>query len=283
MNTTMDDVAKLSNVTLASVFKDKFQGKQILYRADDILVEVLWKVAVDNPHWSFVIQRASLRSDDSLHVDTVRVFQDGEKLGDIASEYYRHKYAVFVSCKKLRNILDRGDTRRTTKPNVAISTIKKFFTKQTVQENLEAAWHKANSEVSNIEYRSRNATQEVLGKLKPALMRYVFDERLEDYRSYLNSQGEEHLLNKYIDTKENYEVIKDITDKFKSGASCLVMLNDGIYTVQFKGKPPEAFNDQTLPEDYRGKIGLLKLVVDGHMVSGVGCRISANIFALVFD
>lgn len=59
-------------------------------------------------------------------------------------------------------------------------------------------------------------------------------------------------------------------------------MNDGIYTVQFKDKLPETYDDATLPMDYRGKVGLLKLVDDGQMVAGNGCRISRNTFVLVF-
>ena len=118
------------------------------------------------------------------------------------------------------------------------------------------------------------------------MKRFVFDAQLQQFRDYLNSGSNSAsacaLLDKFLSDKDNYRVVSDVYEKFKNGNSCLVVLNNGIYTVQFKDKAPESFDDDTLPYEYRVKLGLLKLVEEGSMVHDNGCRVSKNVFMLVF-
>jgi predicted Zn-dependent protease len=62
----------------------------------------------------------------------------------------------------------------------------------------------------------------------------------------------------------------------------LIVLADGKYIVKVLDNV-QLYDDTTLPHDLRGKLGMLKLVEAEQMVTGIGCRVSDEIFVVLHE
>jgi hypothetical protein len=284
---SMQDIMKLSNVTLATRIRDQLNAPVTEYRGQLNFTDAVWKLATTHPQWAFIVTDARVVLDgQAVRVNKFEVRYDDEKLGTIASEYYRGDNAVAITSRLIKHKISRGDTQYTKNAVTAVSIAKKMFAKRTQSEQLEEAWKAASMTFSNSDYRSGTDVKDTLAKINKTLCEFVFQQKMREFREYLQMLPSgatlTTTLDKYLEQKASYDVIKEVTTRFRAGNSCLVLMNDGIYTVQFKDKSPETYDDATLPMEYRGKIGLLKLVDDGQMVADNGCRISRNTFVLVF-
>lgn len=284
---SMQDIMKLSNVTLATRIRDQLNAPVTEYRGQSNFTDAVWKLATTHPQWAFIVTDARVVLDgQALRVNKFEVRYDDEKLGTIASEYYRGDNAVAITSRLVKQKINRGDTQFTKNAVTAVSIAKKMFAKRTQSEQLEEAWKQASQTLSNADYRTGTDAKDTLAKIQRTVFEFVWNQKMQEYREHLqmlpNGASLIDTLDKYLEQKANHEVIREVTARYRAGNSCLVLMNDGIYTVQFKDKLPETYDDATLPMDYRGKVGLLKLVDDGQMVAGNGCRISRNTFVLVF-
>lgn len=284
---SMQDIMKLSNVTLATRIRDQLNAPVTEYRGQSNFTDAVWKLATTHPQWAFIVTDARVVLDgQALRVNKFEVRYDDEKLGTIASEYYRGDQAVAITSRLVKQKINRGDTQFTKNAVTAVSIAKKMFAKRTQSEQLEEAWKAASQTLSNADYRTGTDAKDTLAKIQRTVFEFVWNQKMQEYREHLqmlpNGASLIDTLDKYLEQKANHEVIREVTARYRAGNSCLVLMNDGIYTVQFKDKLPETYDDATLPMDYRGKVGLLKLVDDGQMVAGNGCRISRNTFVLVF-
>ena len=82
--------------------------------------------------------------------------------------------------------------------------------------------------------------------------------------------------------KEDMLTIESIKDKFGSEHTALIIKDEGKYMVKI-GQDVQLYDDNTLPESMRGKLGMLKLVEAEHFISSVGCRINDEIFVVLTE
>jgi hypothetical protein len=98
------------------------------------------------------------------------------------------------------------------------------------------------------------------------------------------AESERNKINKAIVENdrigEEMLTIDKVKSQFEAGKTALVIKDDGKYLVKM-GDAIQLFNDNTLPEDMRGKLGMLKLVEAEAFVSNVGCRINDEVFVVV--
>jgi len=66
----------------------------------------------------------------------------------------------------------------------------------------------------------------------------------------------------------------------KTGEHVLIYTKSGKYVVKTIDNV-QSYDDNTLPEEYRGKLGMLKLVEVNQCVSDVGCRTHDDTFLIV--
>jgi hypothetical protein len=81
---------------------------------------------------------------------------------------------------------------------------------------------------------------------------------------------------------EEMLTIEKVKSQFENGKTALVIKDDGKYLVKI-GDAIQLYDNNTLPEDMRGKLGMLKLVEAEAFVSNVGCRINDEVFVLVVE
>ena len=73
--------------------------------------------------------------------------------------------------------------------------------------------------------------------------------------------------------------LEAIREQFTKDESALVIKYEGKYIVKF-GDNINLYSDDTLPMEFRGKLGMLKLVDNEQFVSNAGCKVTDEIFVL---
>jgi len=82
--------------------------------------------------------------------------------------------------------------------------------------------------------------------------------------------------------KADMMTIKEVTAAMQNDRNALVVLSDGKYIVKIRDNV-QLYDDVTFPVELRGKLGMLKLVEKEQMVTGIGCRVSDEIFVLLLE
>jgi hypothetical protein len=110
---------------------------------------------------------------------------------------------------------------------------------------------------------------------------FAFIQNPEDFKKYAIVNGQAHQLAKLREAEAEMLTVTDIESKFKSDkGTSLVLLSSGKYLVK-TGDDIQLYDDNTLPLDMRGKLGMLKLVEPEQMIEGVGCRATTEVFVLL--
>jgi hypothetical protein len=100
------------------------------------------------------------------------------------------------------------------------------------------------------------------------------------------AESEQNTINRARDEhdrlSEEMLTIDKVKSQFEKGKTALVIKDDGKYLVKI-GDAIQLYDDNTLPDDMRGKLGMLKLVEAEAFVSNTGCRINDEVFVLVVE
>jgi len=242
------------------------------------LGEVLNTLLVNNPTWRFSMTRVSGYLSEVVNAMQVDVrHQDGEFLGYLKVEYTRGTYMTVVHSERLKNGRSAtSDVKR------ALGIIKKAFVKSNVNERIDKAENGAASLVSsafsNLKYK--------VGRPKHELESFAFDlvmsERGQEFNEYLSRLGRSELLTEYRELRMELETIEQVKIALDGKRTALVIPDDNKYIVKI-GDDVQLYTADTLPEQLRGRLGLLKLVNEGQMVTNAGCRVNDTVFVVLID
>lgn len=247
----------------------------------DMLNTVIWDVATKHPHWSIkVVAGIKHYNENAFTTHKFAVYQDKEKLGEIGIERYRRQNAIAISNERIRGTLDRGDTNYTKDTAKALSIIKKMFTTMNMQEHVDAGVKKADGVMKSLEWAAARKVRHAEDSLLPTIKSFAFHEKRKEFEEYVwkTYNGLSSMLEFYDKDVADMATITEIKELGNTGRACVVVMQDGRYAVQSKDEEIKVYDDSTLPDNLRGKLGLLKLVADQQMVTGAGCRVSDTVF-----
>jgi hypothetical protein len=168
-------------------------------------------------------------------------------------------------------------------PKKALAAIKKTFISKTINERINTARDVA-SNVIHRQIRQKNSdASDSFRKLESSVKKFAFELRPTEYEDYAIQSGVGVVLSKYKEQSLEMKTVQDIKNKFENaGAINLVIVDKGKYIVK-TGDEVKLYDDNTLPNDMRGKLGMLKLVEPEQMIEGVGCRATAEVFVLTAE
>lgn len=263
-------VFELPNVSVSSKFTR--EPEQLMTtNACKRTILLVWALAIANPLWDFTF--------DGFSDVTVR--KDGEVLGLVGERWYGSNMALYVNNDRINGKRQRGSGYHTQDVNKAVARVRKEFSPKTLIERVNDA-HKAatmviNSEMRERTYRRRNCSHE----LEKA--RLAFAHTMET--QFLLWLKETHNLT-MLEQKRTYDeltvdmaTIQGVMDDFEKRNVALIVLADSKYIVKIRDNV-QLYDDVTLPVDLRGKLGMLKLVENESMVTGIGCRVNDETFVL---
>jgi len=293
MNVMEFKSVSLSNDTAKEIVLRTPTGLKAEVTAISMLHDVIKELVVLKPNWRFVGTDYSRgHIDDAvvrIAVCAFDVMEDGELLGKIYREWARNGYKIKVANHRIAQGRQRGGAYTTDDPKKAIVRIKRTFGRKNVDERITEAANAASDYVhqaiSNHGYTHRNtygpvtkAAQEfVLGEGFPLFMQFV-----RERMSPAEGQKIIDLNDKATNIKLEMRVLEDIRDRLNTKKSALLVRDMGQYIVRV-GDNVQLYDDNTLPVEMRGKLGLLKLVEKEHFIDSAGCRVSEDVFVVVLD
>jgi hypothetical protein len=130
--------------------------------------------------------------------------------------------------------------------------------------------------------------RDVQFKIERVSKQYIKEEGYEGFVAWLKSQHTQEAKDTLegIDNKVRLGIemltIEKVKDHFSNGKAVLVIRDDGKYIVKM-GDKVDLYDDNTLPQEMRGKLGMLKLVEAEQFVTDTGCRINAETFVLILE
>ena len=280
----------MSNVVISDKLLCGKRKSDFVILVEKPLDEIMWKVITENPSWEFrvsehwgSIKSATADTPAYLTVNKFKVFKDGEEVGVIDRDYRYDAggYIFSITSNAIRNERERVSAYRTKDAKKALAAIKKTFSNKSVGERVNEALAEANRVVGRQTSRKRGDHQSVLHSLVPLMKAFAFIQNPEDFKKYAIVNGQAHQLAKLREAEAEMLTVTDIESKFKSDkGTSLVLLSSGKYLVK-TGDDIQLYDDNTLPLDMRGKLGMLKLVEPEQMIEGVGCRATTEVFVLI--
>lgn len=239
------------------------------------LTQYLWTLAKEYPLWTFKMY--SYRS--------FEVLKDGESLGYVGEEWYGRSHALFVRNDRIAQQNERKNAYHTQDIHKAMLRVKKMFSPMTLTERVS----KAREQAHTVLMRQERGTHRLIATHESPINKSLLEYAKENFSQYVLWLKEKHdltmlaHLKELEDAKVDMATIQEAQSAFASkGKHALIVLADGKYIVKVLDNV-QLYDDTTLPVDLRGKLGMLKLVEDEQMVTGIGCRVSNEIFVVLHE
>lgn len=262
-------------------------------QAHRMLDEVICTMATLKPTWRFIGSSSIVVRTEPLEyaLCSFTVTEDGEELGTVMREYFgrSNEYKLVVSNSRIMTGRQRGRGYTTDDPKKAITKIKRTFGRKSVKERLAEASDKAgnylSTAVSDHNYKYSDAQRLVINAARnwvmgdgfEKFMAYVHESMPEQKKAELlaSNQKAEHL-------KAEMSILEDIRNRLGTQKSALIVRDMDQYIVRV-GDNVQLHDDNTLPVQLRGKLGMLKLVDKEHFVEGAGSRVTDEVFVVLVD
>lgn len=263
------ELMKLPNVRMGK--NEKPIAEEQLHGEAKLLA---WQVATKHPLWTVEV----------VGFRTFRVLEGVEELGYIGSEWYGSSQKLFVRNERIGATNQRKNAYHTDKVDKAYLRVKKVFGPMNLSERVNRALKVAETVLENQAYRTQCKARDHSHPIDSGLMKWA-RANMTQYILWLkethNTGILEHLA-KLEDVKADMVTIKETTDAFQNQRTALIVLADSKYIVKIRDNV-QLYDDVTLPVELRGKLGMLKLVEQEQMVTGIGCRVNDEIFVLILE
>jgi hypothetical protein len=262
-----------------------------LKSVDKLIDPVVQRLAVLNPLWRFVVESVTYDNStepQSLKATDFQVMEAGEVLGTISKEYHGRNYVIQISNERISKDRTRRGGYRTADADKAILKAKKMFFKLKPNERIEKAVKDASSVMSQQSRRKDREKNEHESNVRTAAYKFIMGTGFPVFLEHIKTlaESEQIKINKARTENDRIGVemltIEKIRSQFENGKTALVIKDGGKYLVKI-GDKIDLFDDNTLPDDMRGKLGMLKLVEAEQFVSDTGCRINDEVFVLVVE
>lgn len=274
------DIFKLSNVI---VDRAKYGGIGVTHSK---LEPVIKQLATMYPLWKFQAEGASF---DNRVATKFKVSQDGEHLGMIGIAHTRQGATVYVENNRISFARARATDYKTKDAAKAVAMVKKMFGKLSQAERLADAQKIAERTLTTGNYSKQRERNELDRNLRDEAARFVMGEGFPLFVDYVQTKlpaGERNKIladcHKLDEVKLEMLTIERVYQEYSASKTALVVKDSGKYLVKI-GDEINLYDDNTLPESMRMKLGMLKLVESEQYVSNMGCRVNDEVFVLLVD
>lgn len=248
------------------------------------LAELVRRLSIDQPTWEFHLQNSSGK------VQALAIRQDEQELGSVAWRYlsYNLGNGFFVSNDRISNQMSRGSGYKTTNIDKAAAKIKKMFKAKSLVEIAQDAFAAAESVIAqNVSTANQKVYQHqrlITEEAHKFILGQGFDLFLQYVQNSMPHQTAEQIkkaIESRDDERNKLQIVNDTRSALLKCEAVVVGKVDGRYVIKDASSDGvKIFTDEDLPADWRGKLGLLKLVEDQHYIENVGGRISESVFVL---
>jgi hypothetical protein len=283
---------ELNNVELGTkVAKEVASNTRELKSVDKLIDPVVQRLAVLNPLWRFVVESVNYNNatePQSLKATEFKVMEAGEELGTISREYHGRDYVIQISNERIGKDRVRRGGYKTKDADKAILKAKKMFFKLKPSERVDKAMKDASGVIQQQSRRKDRERYNHAETIQNAAHKFIMGTGFSLFLEHIKTMAESE-RNKIYKAQAEHEriseemlTIEKVKSQFENGKTALVIKDDGKYLVKI-GDAIQLYDDNTLPNDMRGKLGMLKLVEAEAFVSNTGCRINDEVFVLVVE
>lgn len=283
---------ELNNIELSDETRNSIKNSNRELKSVDTLIDpVVQRLAVLNPLWRFVVVNTgydNTTEPTSLRATEFKVIEAGEVLGTISKDYQGSVNVIEITNARIKQVRTRSGGYKTKDADKAILKAKKMFFKLKPDERINKAWKNASGVIDQQRRRKNNEIRDHAGTIQSAANKFIMG---DGYPLFLESIKtmvtiEQNTIYKAIAERERIGeemlTIDEVKSRFEAGKTALVIKDDGKYLVKI-GDAIQLYDDNTLPNDMRGKLGMLKLVEAEAFISNTGCRINDEVFVLIVE
>lgn len=249
------------------------------------LDKLITDAAKANPLWVFTPTNAFTNSANEVVVSAFNVEQDGVRLGVVSVDYARGNNGIRLSNDRIQDTKSTGRGMFTSDMKKAASLLKKFFAMPSTAERLSKAHEAATQAIDRALRVTTRTHQSNEHHLNLRMLNYTKNEGMMQFAMHLKATHDSEgltLIEKTQKAEHEMLTVQDVRDAFTHDKTSMVIIVDKNYVVK-TGDNVQLYDDNTLPEHFRGKLGMLKLVEPEAVVTGIGCRVSVDSFVIVND
>lgn len=251
------------------------------------LQPVLDALLIERPLWSFQLRNIGW---DGGAMD-ITVLENGEELGRIGRGYRGHLPMFEIRCPRLAE--EKRETARrsnrkvdtsmyTKKASTAIKAAKKYFARETVQEQMTKARQMAQQVMTECVDRKEREYYHADRSITHELLKWAQSEGKPLFLKY----AEEHKLSAINDIADAERFLgeargmRSVTSQAKNNDGVLVVRKDSGYILH-SANGVQVVTDSDLTDSMRAKLGMLKLVEDKTFVTEMGFKLDEKTFMIV--
>jgi hypothetical protein len=278
---------ELSNV----VFSEELEKDRAKVAGVNHIIEpVINRLATLNPLWTFVATSRPYNMQAGYKITDFVVKLDGEVLGQICTSYMGSRGTVIaIANDRIGKNRSRSEAYRTTDADKAVLMAKKMFGKMNPTERVSKAREAAERVVTRASWNKERERNNLRSSVKGEMMQWVETKGYAMFLEYVEKEASaivRNTINNNIEKLETLDTemktIEKVQEQFTKNKTALVVRDSGKYLVKV-GDKVDLYDDNTLPQDMRMKVGMLKLVEDEQYLSDIGCKVTSEIFVLLVD
>jgi len=242
---------------------------------DKFMSDLILPLAKQFPKWEF--QGHSLRSthagaqySEMFWPNRWEIYCDGEELGSIGRDYYGSKRCYTISNHRIQDKRERGYADKTTKLDKAKKLILKNFRPKDLRELMNSAKRTVRSSVGTSVYISESEWHKHYQKL----CRFLSDHLMANLDEYIQTaskygfEGNDEIKDAY----ETYHIKRSIGQCEQQKKGAVVLIHGNTYAVESDDGQFYTYENATLPDLLKRRVGMLKLIENGQTLANVGYR-----------
>lgn len=249
---------------------------------DPFLKDLIEQLALKYPQWTFVETSVTAMAVDKLiHAHRFDVKDKRELLGTIDKDYCGGSYRYRIDNHRIEGMRERGSGMKTIHLKKAIKHVDKFFGKRNMVEKITEARRKVENTLSQIDNEKGWRLRGTWNSMESQARDFI----TSNYQAFIDSVVDKNSIAKQLEQLptqvEEFNATQHLTKMLQTDNAFIVFIDGLNYSVQ-KGKDPlEIKQSDELPDFIRRAVGLLKLVEDNQVISGVGFRVNESTFLVL--
>jgi hypothetical protein len=249
---------------------------------DPFLKDLVEQLALKYPQWTFVEAGSTAMAVNKEYLaHRFDVKDKREVLGTIDKDYCSNGYRFRIDNHRIEGMRERGSGMKTIHLNKALKHVDKFFGKKNVTEKITEARRNVENVLSQVDNEKGWRLRGTWGSMESQARDFV----VNNYQAFIDSVVDKNIVAKQLEVLPTqvaeYNATQHLINMLKNNNAFIVFIDGVNYSVQ-KGKDPlEIKQSDELPDFIRRAVGLLKLVEDNQVISGVGLRVNESTFLVL--
>lgn len=252
-----------------------------------VMATLIDKLSRKNPSWEFYASGFGHLNSDGNHVfSRFRIVDFGEEVGMI--DYETHWRTADLNTyvfngPRLEAKRTRGYASKTRNVDKAVKLICANISSMTLQERISKARSKARESSSAVYQRSAYNYRNLRDKLGESFASFVM-ERWDEFSAHITGTS---VASDAVTLPDVYTTYKDtgrLLEAYRTGKGAMVYMYKDQYHVTHDDQSEEliySYTLDTVPENIKTSVALLKLVEVGKYIPDVGIRAEDGLFYVI--